>query len=93
MKARNVDLQISIDLLRAAHLPAVDAIYLFSGDGDYVPLLQEAARLGKEIWVGAFSSGMNSKLKHVADTFVSLDSYFFEPAVSPEDRSTDLQKQ
>jgi uncharacterized LabA/DUF88 family protein len=78
LKARNVDLQISIDLLRAAHLPSVDAIYLFSGDGDYVPLLQEAARHGKEIWVAAFSSGMNSKLKQVADTFVPLDNFFFQ---------------
>lgn len=77
-KARNVDLQISIDFLRAAHLPNVEVLYLLSGDGDYIPLIQEAARYGKEIWVGAFSSGMHTKLKHHIDQFVLLDDLFFE---------------
>jgi uncharacterized LabA/DUF88 family protein len=77
-KARNVDLQISIDFLRAAHLPAADVLFLLSGDGDYIPLIQEAARYGKEIWLGAFSSGLHPKLRHHVDNFISLDEIFFE---------------
>lgn len=85
IKARNVDLQISIDVLRAAHLPTVDVILLLSGDGDYIPLIQEAARWGKEIWLGAFSSGLHPKLKHHVDVFQCLDEVFFEslPAGKP----------
>lgn len=77
-KTRNVDLQISIDVLRAAHLPAADVLFLLSGDGDYIPLIEEAARYGKEIWLGAFSSGLHPKLRHHVDNFISLDELFFE---------------
>lgn len=76
-KARNVDLQISIDVLRTAHSPAADVIYILSGDGDYVPLIQEASRSGKTIWLAAFSSGLNPKLRHHVDTFQCLDDLFF----------------
>lgn len=77
-KARNVDLQISIDVMRAAHLPAVDILLVLSGDGDYIPLIQEAARQGKEIWLAAFSSGLHPKLRHHSDVFQCLDEIFFE---------------
>ncbi|WP_428383833.1 NYN domain-containing protein [Nevskia ramosa] len=76
-KARNVDLQISIDVLRAAHLNAPEMLLILSGDGDYIPLIQEAARHGKEIWLGAFSSGLNPRLKHHVDVFFELDDIFF----------------
>jgi uncharacterized LabA/DUF88 family protein len=77
VKARNVDLQISIDVLRATHLPSVDILFILSGDGDYIPLIEEAARHGKEIWLAAFSSGLNRKLRHFVDNFASLDEMFF----------------
>ncbi len=77
-KARNVDLQISIDLLRMAHLPSIDMLLILSGDGDYIPLIQEAARYGKQIYLAAFSSGLHPKLRHNVDVFTCLDSLFFE---------------
>lgn len=77
-KTRNVDLQISIDVLRAAHLQNIDILYILSGDGDYIPLIQEAARYGKEIWLAAFSSGLHPKLRHHVDVFTNLDDLFFE---------------
>ncbi len=77
-KARNVDLQISIDVLRTAYTPSIDILYILSGDGDYIPLIQEAARYGKSIWLAAFSSGLNPKLRHHVDVFQCLDEIFFE---------------
>lgn len=77
-KARNVDLQISIDVIRTAHLQSIDIIYILSGDGDYIPLIQEASRYGKEIWLSAFSSGLHPKIRHHVDVFKSLDELFFE---------------
>jgi uncharacterized LabA/DUF88 family protein len=76
-KARNVDLQISIDVLRTANSTATDVLYILSGDGDYIPLIQEASRYGKSIWLAAFSSGLNPKLRHHVDTFQCLDDIFF----------------
>lgn len=78
IKARNVDLQISIDVLRTASLPSVDILYILSGDGDYIPLIQEASRYGKSIWLAAFSSGLNPRLRHHVDAFQCLDKFFFE---------------
>lgn len=76
-KTRNVDLQISIDVLRAAHLSNIQLIYIVSGDGDYVPLIQEVSRLGKEVYVAAFSSGLSPKLGYNVDAFQLLDGFFF----------------
>ncbi len=80
IKARNADLQISIDVLRAANLPTLDMIFILSGDGDYIPLIQEAAKLGKEIWLASFSSGLHPKLRHHVDVYCCLDDIFFEQA-------------
>lgn len=76
-KTRYVDLQISIDVLRNAHLQGVEALYILSGDGDYIPLIQEASRHGKSIWLCAFSSGLNLRLLQNVDTYQCLDDYFF----------------
>ena len=77
-KTRNVDLQISIDVLRAAHLSNIELIYILSGDGDYIPLIQEVSRYGKEVYLGAFSSGLNPKLRYNVDVFQPLDELFFK---------------
>ncbi len=90
-KTRNVDLQISIDVLRAAHLSNVELIYILSGDGDYVPLIQEVSRYGKEVWLGAFSSGLSPKLRYNVDVFQPLDEFSFKkrgksnPASRPDE--------
>src|SRR5438046_2445633 len=58
-KTRNVDIHIVIDVMRAATSASYDLIYLASGDGDYLPLIKEAMRAGKQVFVAAFSSGLN----------------------------------
>lgn len=77
-KTRQVDIQITIDMMRFAHNDAIDALYLVSGDGDYLPLMREVMRYGKEVYVAALSSGMSRELRFSADDFQELDSYFFE---------------
>lgn len=76
-KTRNVDINIVIDVMRTAHLDSANLLYIISGDGDYLPLVEEAARHGKEIWMSAFSSGLNEKLCSSVDLFHSLDEFFF----------------
>jgi len=55
----------------------IDVVYLVSGDGDYMPVLQEAVRMGKQVYVAAFSSGFNESLVTIADEFRSLDTIYF----------------
>ena len=46
-----------------------------TGDGDYIPLIQEIMRQGKQVIVGALSNGLNPKLRVVADNFIDLDCW------------------
>lgn len=81
-KSRQVDISIVIDMMRFAHSPATDLLYLVSGDGDFLPLVQEVMRHGKIVFVGAVSSGLAPELRHSVDEFFDLDRYLFEERVS-----------
>jgi uncharacterized LabA/DUF88 family protein len=76
-KTRLVDISICIDALRHSYHRDVDAIYLLTGDGDYLPLIKEVMRNGTQVWLGGFSSGLNSKLPSAVDRFIDLDPIFF----------------
>lgn len=76
-KTKSVDINLTVDVMRHAADPRIDVIFLLSGDGDYVPLLQEVARSGKQVWLAAFSSGLNRRLRYAADEFINLDDIFF----------------
>ena len=77
-KTRNVDINIIIDVMRAAHLRNSELIYLLSGDGDYLPLIEEAMRLGKQVYLCAFGAGLNESLCSSVDLFEGLDNVFFK---------------
>jgi uncharacterized LabA/DUF88 family protein len=79
-KTRNVDIQVVIDVMRYAFTDEIDRIYIASGDGDYLPLLTEVMRRGKQVEVLAFSSGLNEALPYSVDQFNLLDGVFFESA-------------
>jgi uncharacterized LabA/DUF88 family protein len=77
LKTRNVDIQIIIDVMRYAFTDEIDRVYIASGDGDYLPLLTEVMRRGKQVEVLAFSSGLNEVLQYSVDRFTLLDTPFF----------------
>lgn len=78
-KTKVVDVDITMDVMRAALTMPVDGIFLLSGDGDYLPLVREVARAtSKQVYVGAFSDGLADALKHCAEEFIDLDPFFFE---------------
>lgn len=82
-KSKGIDIQMSVDILSHVYQDNVDAIALFTGDGDYLPIISEAVRRGKRVFVSAFSDGLNPKLREVADSFHELDARYFEhPAKS-----------
>lgn len=78
-KTRVIDIHLIIDVLRFAHSNAVELIYLASGDQPYLPLIQEVMRQGKQVYVGALSSGLAKPLTYGCDEFFNLDKFFFKP--------------
>ena len=82
-KAKGVDIQMTVDVLTNVYQDNLDTVYLVSGDGDYIPVLQEAIRRGKQVYIAALSDGLNEELKLIADRFIDLDGTFFQrPAAS-----------
>jgi uncharacterized LabA/DUF88 family protein len=75
-KAKGVDIQMTVDILNHVHRDNIDTVLLMSGDGDYLPVIEEVQRYGKQCYVSAFSSGLNDKLKNVSDMFVWIISCF-----------------
>ena len=80
-KSRLVDINITIDVMRHCYSNAIDVVYIFSGDGDFVNLVEEVARSGKKVCVAAFSSGLERRLVTSVDRFVLSDDFYFEPVV------------
>lgn len=79
-KIKLLDISLTIDVLRNVYRDQLDIAYLFSGDADFVPLIQEVMRNGKLVIVAAFSSGLSPEMKRVGDQFLDLDQWFFLPS-------------
>jgi uncharacterized LabA/DUF88 family protein len=77
-KTKVVDVDITMDVMRAAVEMPIDGIYLLTGDGDYIPLLREITRrTSKQVYLGAFSSGLADQLRNSVENFIELDKMFF----------------
>lgn len=68
---------MSVDILSQIYLDNIDTVYLIAGDGDYLPLISEVIRMGKQIYLSAFSEGLNPKLEVMVDQFNLLDDTYF----------------
>ena len=74
------DIAITVDVMRACYRDHAKIIWLFSGDGDFLSLLNEIVHNGKSAYVSALSSGFNEDIRFAVDEFILLDKYFFLPA-------------
>ena len=72
------DIALAVDALHHAYNRNIDIVHIFTGDGDFVPLINEIKQLGITVFISAFSSGLNPKIEECADAFFNLDSEFFE---------------
>jgi uncharacterized LabA/DUF88 family protein len=76
-KAKGVDIALTRDLLSHAHFDNYDVAVVMSGDGDYVPVLNEVKRLGKVVYVGSFPGvGLSNELRLASDMFFSMEQFF-----------------
>jgi uncharacterized LabA/DUF88 family protein len=76
-KAKGVDIALTKDMLMHAFFGNYEIAVLVSGDGDYVPVVEEIKRLGKRVVVAFFTDeGLNPELRRAADELYSLPLCF-----------------
>lgn len=76
-KTKGVDIQMTVDILNHVHSNNLDVVYIIGGDGDYLPLIKEVIRSGKQVYLAAFTSGLNKNLLNSVDKFTELDNIYF----------------
>lgn len=76
-KAKGVDIALTKDMLSHAFLGNYGVAVLVAGDGDYVPLVEEVKRLGKQVFVAFFKdNGLSPELRLASDRFFDLTEVF-----------------
>lgn len=69
-KKADWDVGIAVDAIRLA--PAVDAVVICSGDGDFIPLVEQLQSMGKQVEVISFGKSASARLKEAVDDFIDL---------------------
>ena len=74
VRAKGVDIALTRDMLAHAFRDNYDVAVLVSGDGDYVPVIDEIKRLGRKVVVAFFTErcGLSPRLRLAADVFQPL---------------------
>jgi uncharacterized LabA/DUF88 family protein len=75
-RSKGVDITLTKDMLSHAFHGHYDVAVLCTGDGDYVPVVEEVKRMGKIVHLLAFASGLNPRLKYACDDFFDLAEVF-----------------
>jgi len=78
-KSKGVDITLTKDMLAHAFEHHYDMAMLFAGDRDYVPLIEEVKRRGKNVYVSFFAGaehGLATEVQLVADLFFDLTPAF-----------------
>lgn len=71
-KKADWDVGLAVDAITAA--PKLDTVILFTGDGDFVPLVEYLkVHSGCQVEVVSFGRSTSGRLKEVADHFLDLD--------------------
>jgi hypothetical protein len=77
-----VDISLATEILGLAYKNSFDVVCLIAGDRDYVPLVHEIKRSGKQVYVSFFQNlpdaGLSDELRLEADLFLDLTAAFCE---------------
>ncbi len=72
-KKADWDVGLAVDAITAA--PKLDTVILFTGDGDFVPLVEYLkVHSGCQVEVASFGKSTSGRLKEAADHFLDLDT-------------------
>lgn len=77
-KTKGVDIKMTVDILSNVYNNNLDVVLLVAGDGDYLPIVKEAKRLGKLVYLAFFTKGLNENLLNYVDQFICLDKLYFD---------------
>ena len=61
-KTKGVDIQMAVDILSNVYNDNLDTVLLVTGDGGFLPIINEIIRNGKQIILASFKSGLNKNL-------------------------------
>ncbi|MDK2773190.1 MAG: NYN domain-containing protein [Flavobacterium sp.] len=77
-KTKGVDIQMAVDILSNVYNDNLDTVLLVTGDGDFLPIINEIIRNGKQVILASFKSGLNKDLLNHIDDYFELDQIYFE---------------
>jgi len=72
-----VDITLATDMLSHAFNDNYEVVVLVAGDEDYVPLVQEVKRTGKQVALWFLQDGLSRHLKRECDFFLDLQYYLY----------------
>lgn len=75
---KGVDSIVTTTLLVGALQDTYDVAILFSGDGDYAPVVDEVRAAGKKVYVAFFRDTPMHHLKQAANGFIDISGFDFE---------------
>jgi hypothetical protein len=78
----NLDIEITMDILRVGYQSKPEIIVLASGDIDFVPLILELRHNGIRVEVAALENTAAREIVLKCSGFISLDRYYEEYATS-----------
>jgi uncharacterized LabA/DUF88 family protein len=74
----NFDVEMTVDILRIAHVARPDIIVLCTGDSDLLPVVHELRCMGIRVEVASYERSASRKLASQASGFISLDRFMDE---------------
>lgn len=72
------DVEITIDLMRAAHTVRPDIVVLCSGDSDFLPVVHELRKMGIRVETASFRHSASRLLVSQSSGFIDLDAWASE---------------
>ncbi|MBK9409752.1 MAG: NYN domain-containing protein [Gemmatimonadetes bacterium] len=75
--SKRLDIEICTDVLSNTYQDNFDVLLLVTGDEDFVPLVAEVQRSGKQVVIASFQHGLSPQLRQVADVFLPLEATMF----------------
>ena len=73
----NLDVEIAVDVMAA--YPKLDHVVLFTGDGDFVYLIQTIQRLGVKVSIVSGEKQISDELKRQADHYLDITTFSPSP--------------
>lgn len=71
----NVDVEMTIDIIRCSEVMRPDILVLCSGDGDFLPLIRYLRQRGVRIETASFQRAASRETKAEANGFIDLDRW------------------